>query len=81
MLSLGDHGKDHGLHGLDQRLLRFGCESELGAVEDCRCSSGASVSSDLPRALASRRDRECGVYCAGYPPIAARTARPPGLPA
>jgi hypothetical protein len=52
MLSVRDHGGDHGLPGADRRLLRFGCESDLGAVEDRRRSSHASVSAVLAGTLA-----------------------------
>jgi hypothetical protein len=43
MFSARDHVRDHGPPGADRHLLRFGCGSELGAVEHCRYSSRAIV--------------------------------------
>jgi hypothetical protein len=60
MLSVRDHGGDHGLPGADRRLLRFGCESDLGAVEDCRRSSIALVSRGAAETAAWPRMRKRG---------------------
>jgi hypothetical protein len=56
MHALRDHAKDHGPR-VERRLLRAGCESELGAGKDCRSSSNSKVSDTTSDPFASLRMR------------------------